>query len=345
MLNRRQFVRIVPTLGVFAASVDAAHAQVPDVAAWPSPPPASGAPRDESFPSQHPFLAKEMVGVAHGNLARVKELGHGTSCACERLMGLGIRRLGDGAGRRVARGQPPNRRIADRPRRGPHDLFSGNAGATRRGEGACRNDSGRQSASRAARHPPRQPRPRGRSASSRSSEVSRVVGQPAEDRRSRSVECRRSLVHRRALRLRRQAARCLRRGFRPKRARHHATWRHEAHPDTSRQARVSPGRCTIRAPSLRAHTGRHNVRYCWIPISSFGRVGRADGLRQGSGGQEALRHRYSALRAEGLGLREKEELGIKDWGLVIRQSQVDGSSQIAVRQRPEASVKQTMKAA
>jgi hypothetical protein len=74
MLNRRQFVRIVPTLGTFAVSVDAAHGQVPDVAAWPAPPPASGAPRDESFPSQHPFLAKEMVGVSHGNLTRVKEL-------------------------------------------------------------------------------------------------------------------------------------------------------------------------------------------------------------------------------------------------------------------------------
>ena len=30
--------------------------------------------RDESFPSQHPHLAREIVGVAHRDLARVKEL-------------------------------------------------------------------------------------------------------------------------------------------------------------------------------------------------------------------------------------------------------------------------------
>jgi hypothetical protein len=72
-MNRRQFVRIVPTLGAFSLSGRLVHAQTADVA-WPAPPPASGEPRDESFPTQHPFLAKEMVGVSHGNLARVKEL-------------------------------------------------------------------------------------------------------------------------------------------------------------------------------------------------------------------------------------------------------------------------------
>jgi hypothetical protein len=75
MLSRRQFVRVVPTLGTFVLSSDVAWAQGPDaVPAWPGPPPAPGASRDESFPSQHAFLVKEMVGVAHGNLARVKEL-------------------------------------------------------------------------------------------------------------------------------------------------------------------------------------------------------------------------------------------------------------------------------
>jgi hypothetical protein len=73
-MNRRHFVRIVPMLGAFTVSADLVVAQTPDVAAWPGPPPAPGAPRDASFPGQHPFLAKEMVGVAHGNLARVKEL-------------------------------------------------------------------------------------------------------------------------------------------------------------------------------------------------------------------------------------------------------------------------------
>jgi hypothetical protein len=73
-MNRRQFVRVVPTLGAFTVSADLVRAQSGDTAAWPAPPPASGAPQDESFPAQHPFLVKEMVGVAHGNLARVKEL-------------------------------------------------------------------------------------------------------------------------------------------------------------------------------------------------------------------------------------------------------------------------------
>jgi len=74
MMNRREFVRVVPALGAFTLSTQMVHAQTGEVAAWPAPPPASGAPRDESFPSQHPFLPKEMVGVSHGNLARVKEL-------------------------------------------------------------------------------------------------------------------------------------------------------------------------------------------------------------------------------------------------------------------------------
>jgi hypothetical protein len=73
MLNRRQFVRTVPALGAFTLYSDVC-AQVPESLAWPSPPPPAGAPKDESFPSHHPFIAKEMVGVAHGNIARVKEL-------------------------------------------------------------------------------------------------------------------------------------------------------------------------------------------------------------------------------------------------------------------------------
>lgn len=74
MLNRRQFVRIVPTLGVFAISANRAHGQTTDTPAWPAPLPPAGSPRDESFPSHHPFLAKEMVSVSHGNVPRVKEL-------------------------------------------------------------------------------------------------------------------------------------------------------------------------------------------------------------------------------------------------------------------------------
>ena len=72
-VTRRQFVRTVPAFGVF--TVTAAHAQQAPAAApvWPAPPP-SDAWRDDSFPSQHPHLAREIVGVAHRDLARVKEL-------------------------------------------------------------------------------------------------------------------------------------------------------------------------------------------------------------------------------------------------------------------------------
>jgi hypothetical protein len=74
-MNRRDFVRTVPTLGAFTLyGQSEARAQASDAAAWPAPPPAPGAPKDQSFPSHHPFVAKEMVGVAHGNIARVKEL-------------------------------------------------------------------------------------------------------------------------------------------------------------------------------------------------------------------------------------------------------------------------------
>ena len=74
MVSRREFVRVVPALGAFAVSIQASQAQMSDASAWPPAPPAEGAPRDEAFPSQHAFLVKEMVGVAHSNLARVKEL-------------------------------------------------------------------------------------------------------------------------------------------------------------------------------------------------------------------------------------------------------------------------------
>ncbi len=74
-INRRQFVRLVPALGAFAwPTVAAGAAQKPSEPVWPAPPPGPGAAVDDSFPSQHPALAKEIVGVSHVDLARVKEL-------------------------------------------------------------------------------------------------------------------------------------------------------------------------------------------------------------------------------------------------------------------------------
>src|SRR4051812_23305395 len=91
--SRRQFVRIVPALGAFtvpalggsawAADLQPAQpvraagglAQPPgEDPIWPPPEPARGTPVDDAFPSIHLALAKEIVGVSHGNLARVREL-------------------------------------------------------------------------------------------------------------------------------------------------------------------------------------------------------------------------------------------------------------------------------
>jgi hypothetical protein len=76
--TRRQFVRIVPALGAFVMPALSAASQgqgaLPAEAPWPAPAPARGLPVDDSFPSHHPAMVKEMVAVSHGNIARVREL-------------------------------------------------------------------------------------------------------------------------------------------------------------------------------------------------------------------------------------------------------------------------------
>jgi hypothetical protein len=84
--TRRQFLRTVPTLGAFAMSdlkvrLGRSDLQVrpgaepPATAApdWPAPP-AAGTPPDDSFPSLHPSLLKDVVALSHSNLGRVKEM-------------------------------------------------------------------------------------------------------------------------------------------------------------------------------------------------------------------------------------------------------------------------------
>ena len=78
MINtRRQFLRTVPTLGVFAVSDLQVRpgAEQPATAApdWPAPP-AAGSPPDDFFPSLHPSLVKDVVALSHSNLGRVKEM-------------------------------------------------------------------------------------------------------------------------------------------------------------------------------------------------------------------------------------------------------------------------------
>src|SRR3954454_7708448 len=63
--TRRDFFRTVPAFGAFAF-----QSTVPE---WPTAPSAGASP-DDFFPSLHPSLVKEVVGLSHSNLARVKEL-------------------------------------------------------------------------------------------------------------------------------------------------------------------------------------------------------------------------------------------------------------------------------
>ena len=75
-------MRNVPTLGAFAVLRGAGHRDVPATMPgtvptaqpdWPSPP-VAGAPPDDFFPSLHPSLMKDVVGLSHSNLAKVKEM-------------------------------------------------------------------------------------------------------------------------------------------------------------------------------------------------------------------------------------------------------------------------------
>ena len=58
-----------------------------------------------AFPSHDPAWAREMVGVSHGNVARVRELLDAHPALAKACMGLGVWRLGDRARCRVAHGQ------------------------------------------------------------------------------------------------------------------------------------------------------------------------------------------------------------------------------------------------
>lgn len=71
-LTRRNFVSLVSIAGL---GVIAAPARSTDAPAVPATQPVPEAPSiPDEFPTQTPALAREMVGVSHGNLARVNEL-------------------------------------------------------------------------------------------------------------------------------------------------------------------------------------------------------------------------------------------------------------------------------
>jgi hypothetical protein len=79
--TRRHFLRTVPTLGALAYAAPRTAAFGPSAPRtfqspqpdWPAPP-AAGAPPDHFFPALHPSLVKDVVGLSHSNLEKVKEL-------------------------------------------------------------------------------------------------------------------------------------------------------------------------------------------------------------------------------------------------------------------------------
>jgi len=77
-LTRRHFLELASIAGLGAVAAPAAGAEAPSARSEPAD--ASGKPApvpppvSDEFPSQAPALAREMVGVSHGNLARVNEL-------------------------------------------------------------------------------------------------------------------------------------------------------------------------------------------------------------------------------------------------------------------------------
>ncbi len=68
--SRRTFLATLPVAGAGMSALAVAETARNSIAVQDSP----GSPLHESFPSQHPDWVREMVGVAHGNFERVKEL-------------------------------------------------------------------------------------------------------------------------------------------------------------------------------------------------------------------------------------------------------------------------------
>jgi hypothetical protein len=70
-LTRRSFLGVAGIFGLGAIAAQAGAADAPPETAAPKPAPPLV---PDEFPTQPPSLAREMVGVSHGNVARVKEL-------------------------------------------------------------------------------------------------------------------------------------------------------------------------------------------------------------------------------------------------------------------------------
>ena len=140
-VTRRGFLKIVPAL-------------VPTVAAASAEQAPQGTPTPESFPRQDPAIALEVVGAAHGNVARVQEL-VGARPALARAVwdwGYGDWETALGAASHV--GHKEDRRRAAVRRCPPDHLLGGDARADRRGQVVHRRAPRHPENQRSARHHP-----------------------------------------------------------------------------------------------------------------------------------------------------------------------------------------------
>jgi hypothetical protein len=73
-VSRRHLLAVAPALGFAAASSGGALAAFAAAEPAPADPAGTPSPVGATFPTQEADLAREMVGVSHGNVARVREL-------------------------------------------------------------------------------------------------------------------------------------------------------------------------------------------------------------------------------------------------------------------------------
>jgi hypothetical protein len=73
-ITRRRFLETAAVVGAGAVVAPAVAADAPPAATLPPAEVAAPFVVPDEFPTQAPALAREMVGVSHGNIARVKEL-------------------------------------------------------------------------------------------------------------------------------------------------------------------------------------------------------------------------------------------------------------------------------
>ena len=143
--SRRSFLSVtgLSTLGISAA-VTRAWGQAPRRRPrWRRP---------TSIPARIRRSSKKWSASSHGNFARVREIVEKQPALCARLDGLGIRRLGNVHRRGRACRQQADCRLPVEPRRAADDLFRGDDGAARRGEGVRRGPARHPEDPWAARH-------------------------------------------------------------------------------------------------------------------------------------------------------------------------------------------------